>query len=466
MIIFLLLLLVIHQNSFAFINQSSRNDSYIVRIPLSLHNQDKSVTEAVFEFDILKPYQRLEFEISEFCERYNIKEQFSKQLYSIASEQAYQLKLQLSSITKLWPNLASTKDYHDLTSPHIMKHANAIRSVIRFEQSFHRINLISEGKQLEEKLSTRLFHQILALEKHILVKRLVFIHSILFPNQSPRILEEILEQLLVSGLYYETDSLIILHYGIPLPSSLFTKYPRITIVYVSSDTSYFELLSFRIICLFAKKFIEKNHLKTSYLTSILYLHTLGQSYRFCIEGIEHWREMMLFFLVTKYQNCLHLINSHLFDIIGTNYQTNPRHFHGNYWWTTLEYLSQVNIDIYLAWKTTTKIDLQTFLFQSNYLRIYSFHNSDINYYEPNIQYPWYCYRSAIKEQEKEEIQGIVYEKWSKICQNNNHRNDFWKLHEQNTKQSSMPFIEYREDFIDRPSKSECKGLELTSVVET
>jgi len=87
--------------------------------------------------------------------------------------------------------------------------------------------------------------------------------------------------------------------------------------------------------------------------NILYIHAKGVSTRFVgniilQDNIRQWREMMEYFLIYKYSDCLELLESN--DVLGSclvNSKSNDLaidgedhayHFSGNFWWSNTSYI--------------------------------------------------------------------------------------------------------------------------------
>jgi len=100
------------------------------------------------------------------------------------------------------------------------------------------------------------------------------------------------------------------------------------------------------------------HLRESATTetfNVLYLHTKGirDKNKTLRKNIQHWIDMMLYFLVEQHSNCLKLLGKH--PTVGTNMYTrinkdlqrreatttNTKHYSGNFWWATSEYIRKL-----------------------------------------------------------------------------------------------------------------------------
>lgn len=198
-----------------------------------------------------------------------------------------------------------------------------------------------------------------------IIKRICFIHSAtlanedLFTNNSdiPKtnnfILLELLELLKSEGLLSLLDNIFVLNFGkeISYLSEFAKKFSNVMFFQMSTDTSYFEIPTIRLLHNLAKNITASsnkqkhdnyvNRKSLSDQVQVLYLHTKGNSYKHTSEYfqmVNDWRRMMTYFLVSRHENCYHLLASNEFDTIGSNYRSNPRFYNGNMWWATASYL--------------------------------------------------------------------------------------------------------------------------------
>ena len=89
------------------------------------------------------------------------------------------------------------------------------------------------------------------------------------------------------------------------------------------------------------KYLLRNYLdEKSY---VLYLHTKGIKHDKNDKKIRDWREMMEYFLIDKWEECIELLKE--YDGVGCDLQEQkninniaPTHFSGNFWWAKGEYL--------------------------------------------------------------------------------------------------------------------------------
>ena len=92
----------------------------------------------------------------------------------------------------------------------------------------------------------------------------------------------------------------------------------------------------------------------------LYLHTKGLRFDGRNEAVNDWIDLMLYFLVTEHETCLHILKK--YDACGVNFHHEPLpHFIGNFWWTKSSHVKKLpplqNYDWYLEsemWLCNTK----------------------------------------------------------------------------------------------------------------
>ena len=86
----------------------------------------------------------------------------------------------------------------------------------------------------------------------------------------------------------------------------------------------------------------KMHDLVSPTDKLLYIHSKGVS-KEKSNNIFWWKTYMEYFLMTKADKCLELLNTH--DTVGVHWRENipvdnyiaPKHYSGNFWWTTGAY---------------------------------------------------------------------------------------------------------------------------------
>lgn len=200
--------------------------------------------------------------------------------------------------------------------------------------------------------------------------RIVFIHSCMLSTSNVEILTELLDLVHNSGLADEAVAIFVVNFGLSIPGlqDLVSRYPSVSWIHRGDDVSRFEIPTLR----------HMHHLSASLRggrgsqAQLLYLHTKGVSYTEDHPQIRDWRHLMTHFLVTKHSTCKYLLLSGEFDAIGCNYNSFPRLFSGNMWWTTASFLTQLpSID-----PSESKYTGETWLLgQPESVRIYVPYNS-------------------------------------------------------------------------------------------
>jgi GR25 family glycosyltransferase involved in LPS biosynthesis len=117
--------------------------------------------------------------------------------------------------------------------------------------------------------------------------------------------------------------------------------------------------------------------------NILYLHTKGISYNDDDQKENDWIDMMLYFLVEKFELCLEKLQQGI-QTVGCNYYDekikirNPKHFSGNFWWADSQYISTLPALIEKT-ENVNPNDAEFWLCKNN-PSVYEMHNSKINHY--------------------------------------------------------------------------------------
>lgn len=443
----------------------------IVRIPLALQNADQSTTYTEFVFDFLQPHSRLEFSVGAFCEAHNIRHTFCKNLYAVATERVAETKEQYYRTTtaaeeKTAPaqdmsqNRTFVFETGSETSGEMIRHFASFRSYIQFQQQYLRQIAVNDVVPRETFAVNLLNRRLDSLRKRVNIRRLVFIHSVLFVYQDTSILESLLKRLQSSGVYWESDLVCVLHYGRPLHPAFRAGYPETTFVHVSNYTSLFEIPSLRIM----QQVIAHAPPEELDDTHVLYMHTLGQSYFLRYESLSDWRELMLHFLVDGYfRRNYHLLSSGVYDILGVNYERDPRRFHGNFWWATARYLSSIS-PFAMDLLHSNFLEIDHFIFQAPNVRVYILHNADVNHHSQ--RYPAFCYRSLTEAELAADASSAEvtnarrpppFTIWSDTCHNTD-KYDYLRLHQPD----AIPELMYAVNNKWGVDIARCHSLDLTS----
>ena len=113
--------------------------------------------------------------------------------------------------------------------------------------------------------------------------------------------------------------------------------------------------------------------------NILYLHTKGISYikntpRY--NNVNDWIDLMTYFLIEKHNTCLSILKKK-YDTVGCNYYDKndgiPKHYSGNFWWASTNYIKSLTFDI------KTKVDTEMWICK-NKPKYYSCHQSPVDHY--------------------------------------------------------------------------------------
>jgi hypothetical protein len=127
--------------------------------------------------------------------------------------------------------------------------------------------------------------------------------------------------------------------------------------------------------------------------NVLYLHHKGATQPFTIP-VTHWRELMLYYNVDNWQNCVEKLNEG-YDTVGVNWRLDfPReHYSGNFWWARSSYIKKLDKlkmpkEVNYVPQYLTEFGDQKYMYQhdaefwigSKQPKFYSFHNSNINHY--------------------------------------------------------------------------------------
>ena len=203
-------------------------------------------------------------------------------------------------------------------------------------------------------------------------KNICFIHSCHLKDKGLKRLEYLIEKIKDSELIHYLETIHINNIGIPIQENIYGD--KFKICNYSDNPALYEIPTINKIHQFSKKNIDYN---------ILYLHTKGINYDNDDQKINDWIDMMLYFLVEKFEFCIKKIQQGI-QSIGCNYYNeemkirNPKHFSGNFWWADSQYISKLS---YLIEKTENVINTDAeFWLCQNEPSIYELHNSKINHY--------------------------------------------------------------------------------------
>ena len=202
-------------------------------------------------------------------------------------------------------------------------------------------------------------------------KKYCFIHSCILENKIDYciyILNNLVFKITSSELYEQLTDIFIINIGDPIEENYYYD-KKIKLINFSENNSINELKTLNLI----HSFCELND-----NSQILYIHTKGISYINNVNLTKRsydWKNMMLYFLVDKYEDCFNLLKNN--DVVGCNYSEKPKkHFSGNYWWVNSNYVKNNLNKIY----GNSKLDAEMWILSGNNVRIHSLHNSNINHF--------------------------------------------------------------------------------------
>lgn len=197
-------------------------------------------------------------------------------------------------------------------------------------------------------------------------KKYCFIHSCHIENIGIGVLNKLISNIIITNLIEHFEKIFIINIGHEINEDVFSN-NKIKIINYSKDVFLWEIPTINLI----RVFCEYNN-----NCQILYLHTKGITHSTNTKVID-WTDMMLYFLVTRHNYCFELLEK--YDAIGCNYLLNPKHFSGNFWWSTSKHIKHLdiipdNLDRFQAefW-ICSKHDNNTF----------EIHNSNLNHYHSN-----------------------------------------------------------------------------------
>jgi hypothetical protein len=209
-------------------------------------------------------------------------------------------------------------------------------------------------------------------------KKYCFIHSCTLDNIGTKKLDYIIDKINSSGLIDVLEKVFIYNIGLPIGNkyNLNTTHNKYELTNYSSNPLLFENPTINKV----RKFAEEN--PDSY---VLYLHTKGNSYQVEGQNIIDWTNMMLYFLVEKYNLCIHKLDIK-YDTVGCNYGSKPLcHYSGNFWWAQTNYIKTLD---FVNEKVPDKMVPEFWVLKNNPNKCI-IHSSGINHYHelyPRIRY--------------------------------------------------------------------------------
>ena len=159
---------------------------------------------------------------------------------------------------------------------------------------------------------------------NMLPKNICFIHSCHLKNKGLKRLEYLIDKIKTTGLIQRLETIYINNIGIPIQENIYGD--KFKICNYSDNPALYEIPTINKIHQFSKENTNCN---------ILYLHTKGISYDDNNQKENDWIDMMLYFLVEKFELCLEKLQQGI-QTIGCNYYDekikirNPKCFGGKF----------------------------------------------------------------------------------------------------------------------------------------
>lgn len=146
------------------------------------------------------------------------------------------------------------------------------------------------------------------------------------------IVDEMVQCIINSGLYQEVEGIYCYvsgdeSLGSKIINLLTCSGKKFKIVkFVPNDTSYERLT------------LQDMHKHIQPTDKVLYVHSKGVSQHHVDEPhrfqcIEDWRRMIMYFLVGRFRECLHMLDT--YETVGVNERQD--HWNGNFWWVRGDY---------------------------------------------------------------------------------------------------------------------------------
>ena len=218
-------------------------------------------------------------------------------------------------------------------------------------------NDIREHPQFQKMMQTQ--------PSDIGTNKYAFIHSCHLAKSGLSILDEMIQSISETRLIDELDNIYIINIGIPIEEKRYAN-KKISVIQFSDKTHMFENCTINLLHEFCK--LNPN-------ASILYLHTKGITYSGTNRNIEHWRQMMMYWMVDQHETCISKLLE--YDTVGCNCLNMPLlHYSGNFWWANAEYINQLD----KIYKMSYRHSGEFWLLSGKNVNPYEIYASNINHY--------------------------------------------------------------------------------------
>lgn len=247
------------------------------------------------------------------------------------------------------------KDTYDIKR---IKHTEQKGNIIENNEHSIKINWFSWDPEIYNKIDDYTYivnnykYSLIKIFKKIEVPIHIFIHICTIENWKD-IFIELIECIKKSGLY---DITVKIHLGIlgnfnVINDPIFND-NKFNILYIDTRYSLYENHTINFIKYFCSNIDHEIY--------VLYIHTKGVRKAGNINVTKSWREMMEYFLINKYIECLNYLE--LYDTLGNNIidlrcvnenvfidKNHSLHYSGNFWWSKKSYIDKLSfIDLDLS----------------------------------------------------------------------------------------------------------------------
>jgi beta-1,4-mannosyl-glycoprotein beta-1,4-N-acetylglucosaminyltransferase len=204
--------------------------------------------------------------------------------------------------------------------------------------------------------------------RNILTKKwYCFIHSCHLNGKGLNRLDYLMTSLKKNDLFSKFETIYINNIGLPVEENRYGT--MVDICNYSDNPMLCEIPTINKIQHFSQ---------TNPNCNILYLHTKGIRYDDNNQKINDWIDMMLYFLVEKYELCISKLDNGI-QTVGCNYfdVKNSPHFSGNFWWSKSSYIN--TLPLLIESEFASRNDAEFWLCKNN-PTVYELHNSKIDQY--------------------------------------------------------------------------------------
>jgi hypothetical protein len=245
---------------------------------------------------------------------------------------------------QLFGNIGS---YFDPSSPHGQRHKKIYYHATTTEESIAREVVLPEVNSIDfnfnQPIEKSIPREVGLPEVGLNPSSInVFIHVCTLSCWK-QVLSRQLEKIHASGLYDSCDTIQLGVLGDGNLDEFICKYPKLTVLFQSSAIAQYERPT--LMALHQRSF----HLAP--LSCLFYLHTKGVT-RPNNTCVSDWSELLEYFLLERWRDCVSACRGGVFDMCGINYATNPApHFSGNFWCASAAYIASLSPEIgpsYLA----------------------------------------------------------------------------------------------------------------------